>query len=153
KLRGITDPLRPNCAQNGDLLMPTQKLSHRTIETLKPGMYWDATLPGFGVRVGKGRRTWLIRYRSGGKNPRHTLGHFPAMGLAEGREAAGKAMQRIDAGTKPPPPDPHPRSSDALTLGSLVDRFERLRRREGVRIKTLDESMRSVRKGLANFLD
>lgn len=133
--------------------MPTQKFSHRTIETLKPGMHWDATLPGFGIRVGKGRRTWLIRYRAGGKNPRHTLGHFPAMSLAEARQAAGKAMQRIDSGARPPAPDPHPRSSDALTLGSLIDRYEKLRRREGGRVKTLDEAMRSVRKGLASFLD
>ena len=53
------------------------------------------------------------------------------MGLAEAREAARKAAERIDAGAPAPAPIPHPRSASALTLAALIDRYETLRRAEG----------------------
>jgi integrase len=132
--------------------MPTIKLTAIGIPTLKPGEYWDASLPGLGLRVGKSRRTWVLRFRAGGRNPRHTLGHFPAMSLADARKAAGKASERIDAGSQPAAPAAHPRSPDALTLGSLIDRYEKLREREGHQTKTLHRSMRALRLGLASSL-
>jgi integrase len=49
-------------------------------------------------------------------------------------------------------PAPHPRASSVLTLGSLLDRYEALRRREGKKIKTLDEAMRLIRRCLAPYL-
>ena len=49
------------------------------------------------------------------------------MGLAEAREACRKASERIDGGVMPATPAPHPRSPDALTLGSLLDRYETMR--------------------------
>lgn len=132
--------------------MATLKLTDVAVKNLKAGEYWDATLPGFGIRSGKSRKTWLIRYRVGGKQPRLTIGHYPKMGLREAREAAGRALQRIDSGTRPEPAAPHPRSADALTLGGLIDRYEKLRQKEGRNTKTLAEAMRSVRKGLTDYL-
>ena len=69
------------------------------------------------------------------------------MGLQDARIAAGKAQERVELGAKPQGPEPHPRSPQALTMGSLIDRYEKLRRKEGRNTKTLDEAMRSVRKG------
>jgi len=39
-----------------------------------------------------------------------------------------------------------------LTLGGLLDRYEALRRREGKKIKTLDEALRLIRRCLAPYL-
>ena len=132
--------------------MTKKKLSALTVPTLPPGAWPDAIVPGLTLRVGAKRRTWTYRYRSGGKNPRLKLGHFPALGLQQAREAARRAAERIDAGAPAPAPVPHPRSPSAVTLGALIDRYENLRRAEGSRIKTLDDAMRTLRENLKPWL-
>ena len=108
--------------------------------------------PGLILRVGKRRRTWHFRYHAGGSYHRKPLGYFPAMGLGEAREAARKLIDRADRGVPTDAPAPHPRSADVLTLGGLFDRYEALRKREGKKIKTLDEAMRLLRRNLAPYL-
>ena len=52
----------------------------------------------------------------------------------------------------PSRPQPHPRAA-VLTLGGLIDRYERHRRRKGGKgMKSLDEAMRTVRRGLDDYL-
>src|SRR4051794_4616421 len=47
-------------------VMPTIKLTARTVETLKPPAagrdeWWDSSLPGFGIRItDKGTRSWVL---------------------------------------------------------------------------------------------
>jgi integrase len=132
--------------------MATKKLSALSIPQLAPGDWHDVVVPGLILRVGARRRTWTYRYSAGGRKLRLPLGHFPVMGIADAREAARKASERIDGGVMPAAPAPHPRSPDALTLGGLLDKYEKLRRREGRKIKTLDEAMRLVRRGLSPYL-
>jgi integrase len=132
--------------------MATKKLSALSIPGLSPGDWHDVVVPGLILRVGIKRRTWTYRTSAGGKKLRLTLGHYPVMGLAEAREAARKSSERIDSGVTPTAPALHPRSPDALTLGGLLDRYEALRRREGKKIKTLDEALRLIRRCLAPYL-
>ena len=66
--------------------MPTLKLTQLAVDRLKPPSrgrleYWDAQLPGFGLRISAprsgskdGRRTWQAMYRVNGKLVRETLG-------------------------------------------------------------------------------
>jgi hypothetical protein len=60
-----------------------RKLTNLVVAKLQPSPhpYWDALLPGFGIRVGARTRTWIVSIRRPGKrNPvRLKLGHFPAM--------------------------------------------------------------------------
>ena len=58
--------------------------------------YPDHLVAGLGLRVGTSRRTWLLRYRSGGRKLSPVLGYHPSMSLAEAREAARKLMERVD---------------------------------------------------------
>ena len=74
------------------------------------------------------------------------------MGLSEARDAARTLIDRAERGLPPDAPAPHPRSSSALTLGGLIDRYEALRIKEGRRTKTLDEAMRLLRLNLARYL-
>jgi hypothetical protein len=51
--------------------MPTIKLTKSAIDTLEPSakdtMYWDAGLPGFGLKVTpKGRKVFVALYRTKG---------------------------------------------------------------------------------------
>ncbi|MBP2291067.1 tyrosine-type recombinase/integrase [Azospirillum rugosum] len=87
--------------------MPKVKLTTKVVENAKtpaPGVQidlFDATLPAFGLRVGERRKTWFIIYRFGGKQKRLTLGHFPELLLGPAREAAGKALELVEAGKDP----------------------------------------------------
>jgi integrase len=78
------------------------------------------------------------------------LGYHPAMSLAAAREAARKLIERVEAGAPIPPPAAHPRA--ALTLGTLIDNYEKLRIKEGTRIKALPDAMASLRRNLKPWL-
>jgi integrase len=132
--------------------MPRKKLSADSIPALLPGDWHDVVVPSLILRVGAKRRTWTYRASAGGRKLRVPLGHYPVMGLADAREAARMVAERVDGGIAPLKAAPHPRSPNTLTLGSLLDRYEALRRREGKKIKTLDEAMRLIRRGLNPYL-
>src|SRR4029079_8069668 len=93
--------------------MPTIKLTDAAVQRLKapPGGrvdYFDAAFPGFALRITGAvdqrpeRRTWTLFYRFGGKQRRLTFEPgYPALGLAEARQEATKALLMIRAGTDP----------------------------------------------------
>lgn len=57
---------------------------------------------GLAIRVfPTGKRTWVFRYLFEGVPRRMTLGAYPAMSLAEAREAHGKALADVERGTDP----------------------------------------------------
>jgi integrase len=133
--------------------MPTKKLTAIAIPSLEPGEYWDTIMPGLILRVGARRRTWQYRTRTGESYRRIPLGHFPNVELADARETVRNLIERLEKGAPPPPPPPHPRSASALTLGRLIDRYEKMRQKERTRIKTLPEAMGTLRRCLGPWLD
>ena len=132
--------------------MATKKLTALSIPTLAPGEWYDSVLPGLILRVGARRRAWTFRYHSGGSYHRKPLGHYPAMELKEARENARRMIERLDSGAPPAPPEAHPRSAGALTLGALLDTYEVMRLREGRRIKALAKTQRALRRHLKPYL-
>jgi hypothetical protein len=51
--------------------VPSIKLTKTSIDALSPAsadvVYWDASLPGFGVKITpKGRKVFIVLYRTGG---------------------------------------------------------------------------------------
>jgi integrase len=94
--------------------MPPIKLTDAAVQRLKapPGGrvdYFDATLPGFALRVAgatprapEGRRSWVLFYRHGGKQHRLTFDPpYPALGLADARRKAGDALAMLAEGKNP----------------------------------------------------
>ena len=86
--------------------MPTVKLTDRLIQSISPGSkrieYWDAKMPGFGLRVApSGRKTWILMYRTQGRLRRLSLGIYPSLFLADAREEAGDAQHAVAKGTDP----------------------------------------------------
>ena len=61
-------------------------LTDITVRTLTEGLHLDARLPSFGIRVGKRRRTWIVI--KGKNRTKISLGHYPAMSLADARKQA-----------------------------------------------------------------
>jgi integrase len=63
------------------------------------GIYYDATTPAFGIRVGKSRKAWVIT--RGLDRQRITVGRYPTMSLAEARKEAKKRLAEAPtAGTR-----------------------------------------------------
>ncbi len=64
---------------------------------------WDATLPGFGVRVSSsGLRTFMVRYRAGGRKWRRLkIGNMPPLTLADARGKALAALRAVELGEDP----------------------------------------------------
>src|ERR1700730_9185149 len=85
--------------------MPRIKLTKNAIDALpipaKDTVYWDAGLPGFGVKVTpKGRKVFIVLYRTGGAGSRlrkYTIGPYGQITLPMARAQAQKIFAaRLD---------------------------------------------------------
>jgi integrase len=129
-----------------------RKLTALILPTLPLGEHSDHACPGLLFVVSPRQKAWQLRYRAGGVRKRLRLGYFPKMSLLEARTAAANAMNRIEAGSAPAAElVVHPRR-DALSLGTMIDRYEALRRREGADGRYFVDSFRIIRTGLKDFL-
>src|ERR1700737_1637925 len=80
--------------------MPRTKLTKSAIDALpapqSDTVYWDAALPGFGVKVTpKGRKVFIVLYRTGGagsKLRKYTIGPYGRVTLHQARLAAQKVF-------------------------------------------------------------
>jgi integrase len=80
--------------------MPRIKLTKSTIDSLPTPnsdvVYWDAAVPGFGVKVTpKGRKVFIVLYRTGGagsKLRKYTIGPYGRLTLHQARVAAQKVF-------------------------------------------------------------
>ena len=76
-------------------------LTDLTIQRLKEGMWWDTNLPAFGIRVGKHRKTFLVRI--GRERREVTLGHYPTLSLKDARSLAKtQTTETTHKGVNPP---------------------------------------------------
>lgn len=76
----------------------------------QPGTYWDETTPGFGLRVGKNRKTWIVM--RGQIRQRVRIGHYPRMSLADARKEAKKMLLE------------EPTKNVAITFQSAYDEYK-----------------------------
>ena len=86
--------------------MPKQKLTDASLRALRPGQsqidYWCTTLAGFGVRVSPGgRKTFMVRYRIGGRYRRVKLGVYPELLLADARRRARQVVGEVASDRDP----------------------------------------------------
>src|SRR6516162_416954 len=80
--------------------MPRSKLTKSVIDDLptpvKEVVYWDASCPGFGVKVTPaGRKVFVVLYRTGGAGSRlrkYTIGTYGRVTLHQARVAAQKVF-------------------------------------------------------------
>jgi integrase len=93
--------------------MPTIRFTQLGVERLKPPAsgrveYWDATCPGFGLRVSApagsraGRKTWMAFYRVNGKLVRETIGTLATFpNVADARKRVQESLQKAADGINP----------------------------------------------------
>jgi len=104
------------------------KFADRSLKAITPPPkpkqldYFDASLPGFGLRVSyNGRKSWIVLYRCNGVKGRLTLGRFDVLSLADARERAREALKAATKGEDPSLRKDRDRESP--TLKQLVDRY------------------------------
>ena len=97
-------------------------------------VFWDETLPGFGLMVTKvGSRSYVYQYRAGNRSRRMT---FPfTLGLDKARREARKAVGGVAGGGDPLP---ERRKAEARAENTLQSICEEYLRREGKRLRTSD---------------
>jgi integrase len=119
--------------------MPTVKLTDAAIQRFKAAKgarieYFDATLPGFGLRVAgptdrnpEGRKSWVLFYRYRGAQKRLTIEPgYPALSLADARKQAGDALTLLYKGTDPGAAKAEAKAAPVRkpdTISNVVDEF------------------------------
>jgi integrase len=95
-------------------------------------VFWDETLPGFGLMVTKaGYRSFVYQYRAGYRSRRMT---FPiGLGLDKARKEAKKALGGVAAGGDPLQ---ERRKAEAVAENTLQSVCEEYLRRDGQRLRT-----------------
>ena len=78
-----------------------QRLTERAVKRKEPGEIWDELLPGFGLRIGKRKRTYFVMGRVDGKQIRRTVGTTIDLSLAQAREKARAMLAGLAAGVDP----------------------------------------------------
>ena len=65
--------------------------------------FWDAALPGFGLRAyASGRRQWIAQYRDGtGRTRRAAFGDVKTVKLDDARDAARTLLSKVELGADP----------------------------------------------------
>jgi len=86
--------------------------------------YFDETVSGLALRVGRTTKSWTLHYSRNGKRIRLTFGTYPSLSLAAARSKALEAKAEIEAGHDP-------RSMQQDTLKAICEEY--LHRESGLR--------------------
>jgi Arm DNA-binding domain len=80
------------------------KLTKASVDNLKlpqgksERIIFDEELPGFGLRIRSGKRTWIVQYRAGTKQRRVTFGTTSTLNADEARKQAKIALAKVHLG-------------------------------------------------------
>lgn len=127
------------------------KLTDRLVNQKTPpdNELWDTVLQGFGMRVGKTKRSYFAMARINGKQVRHTIGSTQTHSLAEAREEARQWLRspttkEMRAQIKRAEAREAKRTQDG-TFGAVAQRYLNQPRAEGKELRTRAEIERRLR--------
>ncbi len=103
------------------------KLTKTSVESIaftKSGQVflWDRDLPGFGLRVGTGSKTFIAERRIDGKTVRATLGKHPVLSAPLARDMASKVLGGMVSGINPIV-EKRERKIKGVTLSTVFEDF------------------------------
>lgn len=100
-------PSRNSAATDPQHEIRRPRLTDRTVRELaSPAsgnrVIYDPEMPGFGIRLtAGGARSFILNYRTAGRERRLTIGSVPAWNVAAARKRAAALRQQIDRGEDP----------------------------------------------------
>ena len=84
-------------------------------------VYYDDELDGFGIRIrAGGSRNYVVRYRLGGLERRHTIGSASVLTVEEARKKARKVLVAVDEGRDPTAEMATKKASASLIFSSVA---------------------------------
>lgn len=110
--------------------MPTRKLTDSYIRNFenpaKRTEVYDTLVTGFAIRITKnGTRSFIYRYRFGGKVKRYTLGRYPKLGLSAARDDARELAYKVSKGFDPIMEVKDRIQDSEYTISDLADYFKK----------------------------
>lgn len=94
-------------------------------------IFFDDEVSGFGLRVRKGgSRKWVVHYRQGGIQRRHTLGLASVLTVEEARRKARKVLVDVDDGKDPAAAKVAKRAAAGLIFSSVMEDYLAARQRD-----------------------
>jgi integrase len=126
------------------------RLTIRSVEAIKPGPVRqeipDSFLPGlYLIQQPSGAKSWAVRYRHQGTPRKLTLGAYPALGLKDARQLAGKALRGVAEGRDPGREKILARAAKADSVDRTVEDFLERHVRRSNRPRTAQETERLLR--------
>jgi integrase len=123
-----------------------KRLTDISIRNLKPGPVRreisDRANGLFLISQPSGAKSWAVRYRFNGKPVKLTVGVWPAVSLHDARVAAAKAREQVAKGNDPTKARADAKvKADAAKADTLTAVCENYLRREGSKLRTLDQRM------------
>ena len=105
------------------------KINRRTVDALRvesgDAVFWDRTLPGFGIRVyASGRKVYVVQARGPGGSRRVALGRHVELPVEKARKEAAAVVDRIKRGEDPRPAAPVLPAEP--TAADLAERYMRV---------------------------
>jgi integrase len=109
-------------------------------------IFWDADLPGFGLRLrAGGSRKWVVQYDTGRKSRRMTLGSTAVLDPGKARETAKSILAAVRLGKDPAGDIAAARNAPlAVSFGEEMERFLRFQQQR-LKPRTLLEVDRHLR--------
>ena len=89
-------------------------------------IFFDESLPGFGVRLRGDSKRWMVQYRVGPQQRRESLGDVRKVTLVDARRIARNRFAQVELGTDPGADRAKAKAQDAaakLTLAIAADRY------------------------------
>ena len=122
------------------------RLTTRSVDALaatgRDTMFWDADLPGFGVRVYRtGRKVYIVQARGPGGTRRAVVGRHGDIKPRAARRDAAAMIDRIKRGEDPALPEPAPEP----TVAELAERYMKAHVEVNCRPKSVETLGRVVR--------
>jgi integrase len=133
--------------------MPIKRLTTQFIKTAKHTgsgdrtIYWDATLPSFGLMVtNTGHRSYITQYRAdSGQSRRSTIGHALKIDLEVARKLAKATFGQVAGGGDPALERRIAAESERNTFKAIAEKYLA---REGSKIRTADRRRATLERAI-----
>jgi integrase len=103
-------------------------------------LVFDNDVPGFGLRVGRKRKSWVVQWQVGPAQRRMTIGHTGILSASKAREAARTILAKVRLGEDPQ--DVKLSQRRAARVGDLVPTFLHQKRLKGRAPRSIKEMER-----------
>lgn len=101
---------------------------------------FDEDIPGFGLRFGQKRKSWIVQWQIGSAQKRMTIGHTGILSAALAREEAKKILAKVKLGEDPQGEKLQRRN--AAIMGELIPKYIAQKKAKNRSSNTLAEMQR-----------